>query len=202
MKFKGSWSDKSTRMIYFITEMAEFTLKDWINKYHSKISIDHINSYAYNILKCIEYIHSKSIIHRDLKSENIFMTFEDNCPRIFIGDFGISSVKEKATSTVGTPEFMAPEMYVGDEYTNKVDMYAFGCILLELYTYTTPYMECDSVPCVFKKVSKGILPLSIHMINDEKLKNIIKKLLSTDPDKRPSAQELLKEGYFKPMLCT
>lgn len=89
-------------------------------------------------------MHSNNppIIHRDIKSENIFINSNTN--QLRLGDLGLSiSLKNKFAETVlGTPEFMAPEIYT-EKYTTSVDIYAFGMCLLEVCTNQTPYKECD-----------------------------------------------------------
>ena len=81
------------------------------------------------------------IIHRDLKCDNIFINSHSG--EIKIGDLGLSTtIRESHTKSVlGTPEFMAPEMYE-QKYGIEVDIYAFGMALLEMLTREAPYREC------------------------------------------------------------
>ena len=99
------------------------------------------------------YIHSKDppVIHRDIKADNIFIN--SNSGEIKIGDLGLStSMKNSYTSTVlGTPEFMAPELYE-EYYGTEVDIYAFGMTVLEILTREAPYKECKNVAQIYKKV--------------------------------------------------
>lgn len=124
-------------------------------------------------MKGLDYLHTQkpSIIHRDLKCDNIFV--DERSGLIKIGDLGLAILKGKSyvksagtrricitviivqyhinNDIVGTPEFMAPEMYDG-KYNELVDVYAFGMCLLELETGEYPYGECENKPQIWTKV--------------------------------------------------
>ena len=99
-----------------------------------------------------------------------------------------------AHSILGTPEFMAPEFYE-ENYTELVDIYSFGMLVLEMVTLEIPYSECDSVAKIYKKVSSGVRPQSLNKIKDTEVKAFIEKCLAK-PRARPSAEELLKDPFF------
>lgn len=141
----------------------------------------------------LEYLQSMTpnpIIHRDLKCENIFIN--SNKGEIRIGDLGLATCMSTsfANSVIGTPHFMAPEMYE-EEYDTAVDIYAFGMCLLEMVTLQIPYKECENSAQVFKKVMSGKKPQSIEIIQNEEVKNFILECLK-DKDERPTATELLQ----------
>jgi len=92
-----------------------------------------------------------------------------------------------AHSILGTPEFMAPELYE--------ENYSFGMLVLEMVTLEIPYSECDNVAKIYKKVSSGVRPQSLNKIKDAEVKAFIEKCLA-QPTARPSAEELLKDPFF------
>lgn len=98
-------------------------------------------------------MHSRTppIIHRDLKCDNIFIT--GTTGSVKIGDLGLATLKTRsfAKSVIGTPEFMAPEMYE-EHYDESVDVYAFGMCILEMATSEYPYSECSGPAQIYKKV--------------------------------------------------
>lgn len=100
-------------------------------------------------------MHSKNILHRDIKTQNIFITQNDI---LKIGDFGISKQVETIsplTNTVcGTPYFMPPEVCLGKPYDSKADVWAVGVILYELITLKKPF-DSDSINGVFDKIIKS-----------------------------------------------
>ena len=99
-----------------------------------------------------------------------------------------------AHSVLGTPEFMAPELYEED-YTEMVDIYSFGMCVLEMVTLELPYSECDNVAKIYKKVSSGVRPQALSKIKDPEVRAFIEKCLA-QPRARPSAAELLKDPFF------
>lgn len=99
-----------------------------------------------------------------------------------------------AHSVLGTPEFMAPELYEED-YTEMVDIYSFGMCILEMVTLEIPYSECDNVAKIYKKVSSGVRPQALSKIKDMEVMAFIEKCLA-QPRARPSAAELLKDPFF------
>jgi WNK lysine deficient protein kinase len=101
------------------------------------------------------------IIHRDIKPENIFINSNEG--EIRIGDLGLATVlsDEFSCSVLGTPEYMAPEIFEG-RYDTAVDIYALGMTLLELATLETPYYEYRKNPVkIYKKLCEGIKPKNL-----------------------------------------
>jgi WNK lysine deficient protein kinase len=89
---------------------------------------------------------------------------------------------------------MAPELYE-ENYTEMVDIYSFGMLVLEMVTLEIPYSECDNVAKIYKKVSSGVRPQSLNKVKDAEVKAFIEKCLA-QPRARPSAQELLNDPFF------
>lgn len=117
---------------------------------------------------------------------------------IRIGDLGLATSlgKSHTSSVIGTPEFMAPEIYE-ERYGTKVDIYAFGMCLLEIVTMQIPYRECQSPAQIFKKVISGALPQAIDLVLNEQLKNFILKCLAPEAE-RPTATQLLQDPFLDP----
>lgn len=114
-----------------------------------------------------------------------------------IGDLGFAAIVGKnheAHSILGTPEYMAPELYEED-YTEMVDIYSFGMCLLEMVTMEIPYSECDSVAKIYKKVTAGIKPEGLNKVTDPEVKAFIEKSIA-QPRARPSASDLLKDPFL------
>lgn len=99
-----------------------------------------------------------------------------------------------AHSILGTPEYMAPELYEED-YTEMVDIYSFGLCLLEMVTMEIPYSECDNVAKIYKKVTMGVKPRALSKVTDPEVKAFIEKCIA-QPRSRPSATDLLKDPFF------
>ncbi|XP_020595060.1 serine/threonine-protein kinase WNK1-like, partial [Phalaenopsis equestris] len=142
MKFYSSWVDISKRKINFVTEMfTSGTLRQYRQK-HRRVNIRAVKHWCRQILSGLLYLHSHDppIIHRDLKCDNIFVN--GNQGEVKIGDLGLAAIlrKPQADHCVGTPEFMAPEVYE-EAYNELVDIYSFGMCVLEMVTFEYPYSE-------------------------------------------------------------
>mgnify|MGYP002622428025 FL=1 len=152
-----------------------------------------IKTWCREILQGIEYLHNLKphpIIHRDIKCDNIFIN--SNKGEIRIGDLGLATCMSHAyaDSVLGTPEFMAPEMYE-EVYGPSVDVYSFGMCVLEMVTNQTPYRECANPAQIYRKVINGIKPEALELIINEDVKAFILECLKPK-DERPTATELLK----------
>lgn len=99
-----------------------------------------------------------------------------------------------AHSVIGTPEFMAPELY-DENYTELIDIYSFGMCLLELVTLELPYSECENVAKIYRKVTAGVRPEAMKKVEDPEVLAFIEKCLA-QPRARPSAADLLKDPFF------
>ncbi|KAI9123650.1 hypothetical protein K1719_004950 [Acacia pycnantha] len=195
IKLYYSWTDKEKRTMNFITEACvSGSLRDYRKK-HCHLSIIAVKKWCRQILKGLEYLHlhDPCIIHRDLNCSNIFIN--GNVGQIKIGDLGVATMIEeshRAHTMIGTPEFMAPELYE-ENYTENVDLYSFGMCLLEMVTVEIPYSECESIAKIYQKVTSGIRPEAMEKIKEPKVKDFIEKCLASN---RPSASELLQDPFF------
>ncbi|KAL8047934.1 hypothetical protein ABFX02_07G031300 [Erythranthe guttata] len=197
MKFYTSWVDTSNRNINFVTEMfTSGTLRQFRMR-HKRINVRAIKHWCRQILHGLLYLHSHNppVIHRDLKCDNIFIN--GNQGEVKIGDLGLAAIlrKSHADRCVGTPEFMAPEVYE-EEYNELVDIYAFGMCVLEMVTFEYPYSECTHPAQIYKKVMSGKKPDALYKVKDPEVRVFIEKCLATVSD-RLSAWELLNDPFLQ-----
>ena len=147
------------------------------------------------ILEGLNYLHKSSIIHRDLKSANIFLT-KDGIVKI--GDLNVSKILTKMVTTntqTGTPYFASPEIWNDQPYDYKCDIWSVGCIIYEMASLHVPFRGV-SMQNLYKNVLRGIYQQIPFRYSDD-LKQIIKSILVVNPKKRPSAKELLENPIIK-----
>ncbi|CAH8359794.1 unnamed protein product [Eruca vesicaria subsp. sativa] len=198
MKFYTSWVDTENRNINFITEMfTSGTLRQYRLK-HKRVNIRAVKHWCRQILRGLNYLHTHDppVIHRDLKCDNIFVN--GNQGEVKIGDLGLAAMLQNshAAHCVGTPEFMAPEVYQ-EEYNQLVDIYSFGMCVLEMVTFDYPYSECTHPAQIYKRVISGKKPDSLDKVRDSEVRVFIEKCLAS-ASLRLSARELLDDHF----LCT
>ncbi|EEC15508.1 mixed lineage kinase 4alpha, putative, partial [Ixodes scapularis] len=157
-----------------------------------------LKSWCRQILKGLHFLHSRPppIIHRDLKCDNIFIT--GTTGSVKIGDLGLATLKNRsfAKSVIGTPEFMAPEMYE-EHYDESVDVYAFGMCMLEMATSEYPYSECSGPAQIYKKVTTGVRPQCFDKVESIELRDIIGQCIRLKKEERPTVKELLQLDFFQ-----
>jgi WNK lysine deficient protein kinase len=113
-----------------------------------------------------------------------------------IGDMGTAKMRfGKKYTVIGTPEFMAPEMYEEKGYNEKVDIYAFGMCLLEMSTGEYPYSECKNAAQIYKKVSQGVKPECLAKVHDKEILTVINSCLASEND-RWSAKKLSEHAFL------
>ncbi|KAG0489298.1 hypothetical protein HPP92_008109 [Vanilla planifolia] len=198
IKFYSSWADAKHDNINFITEVfTSGTLRQYRLK-HKHVDIKALKNWSRQILSGLSYLHSHDppVIHRDLKCDNIFVN--GNHGEVKIGDLGLAAIlrhAHSAHSVIGTPEFMAPELYE-EEYNELVDIYAFGMCLLELVTFEYPYVECTNAAQIYKKVTSGIKPASLAKVKDPDVRQFIEKCIANASERLP-AIDLLRDPFLQ-----
>ncbi|KAJ6765420.1 SERINE/THREONINE-PROTEIN KINASE WNK WITH NO LYSINE -RELATED [Salix purpurea] len=197
IKFYTSWIDIDRRSFNFITEMfTSGTLRAYRKKYQ-RVDIRAIKNWSRQILRGLAFLHGHDppVIHRDLKCDNIFIN--GHLGQVKIGDLGLATIlhaSQHAHSVIGTPEFMAPELYEED-YDELVDIYSFGMCVLEMLTSEYPYSECSNPAQIYKKVTSGKLPEAYYRIEDVEAQEFIGRCLAT-ASKRLPARELLLDPFL------
>ncbi|KAK9275333.1 hypothetical protein L1049_022597 [Liquidambar formosana] len=196
IKFYNSWVDDKNKTINMITELFTSGSLRQYRKKHKNVDMKAIKNWGRQILRGLCYLHGHNppIIHRDLKCDNIFVN--GNNGEVKIGDLGLAIVMQQPTarSVIGTPEFMAPELY-DEEYNELVDIYSFGMCMLEMVTCEYPYSECKNPAQIYRKVTSGVKPASLGKVNDPQVKQFIEKCLVPASVRLP-AKELLKDPFL------
>ncbi|XP_048067110.1 serine/threonine-protein kinase WNK2-like isoform X7 [Megalobrama amblycephala] len=199
VRFYDFWESplKGKKCIVLVTElMTSGTLKTYLKRF-KVMKPKVLRSWCRQILKGLHFLHTRTppIIHRDLKCDNIFITGPTGSVKI--GDLGLATLKRTsfAKSVIGTPEFMAPEMYE-EHYDESVDVYAFGMCMLEMATSEYPYSECQNAAQIYRKVTSGVKPASYNKVMDPEVKEIIGECICQNKEERYSIKDLLNHAFF------
>ena len=141
------------------------------------------------------YIHSKKIIHRDIKTLNIFLTKKLDAK---IGDLGVAKILENtnhAMTFIGTPYYVSPEMCRNKPYNEKSDIWALGCILYELLTFNHPFTATNQAALFIKILNNKYNPFPPDVPED--LKKMVDFILEKDYEKRPSMEDIITSKSFQ-----
>ncbi|XP_063710389.1 uncharacterized protein LOC134838953 isoform X2 [Symsagittifera roscoffensis] len=142
------------------------------------------------MVAALRHIHSHHILHRDFKTDNIFLTKEGI---VKLGDFGISkmmtSTRRLASTVLGTPYYISPELCEGKEYNEKSDIWALGCVLYEMACGQRTF-DGTNLPALVTKIMKGQFA-PIKSTFSQPFRVLIRDMLQRDPQYRPSSHELL-----------
>ncbi|KAK1285712.1 putative serine/threonine-protein kinase WNK4 [Acorus calamus] len=197
IKSYNSWVDDRNKTVNIITELFTSGSLRQYRKKHKNVDMKAVKSWARQILRGLQYLHGHDppILHRDLKCDNIFVN--GNHGEVKIGDLGLATIMQRpaARSVIGTPEFMAPELY-DEEYNELVDIYSFGMCMLEMVTLEYPYSECTNPAQIYRKVSTGKKPAALDKVKDLQVKHFIEKCLAP-ASARPPAKELLNDPFLQ-----
>ncbi|KIY50553.1 kinase-like protein [Fistulina hepatica ATCC 64428] len=159
-------------------------------------------SFTSQILCGLEYLHSKGILHRDLKADNILVETSGICK---ISDFGISKQTddlhgEASTAMQGTVFWMAPEVIntQGRAYNTKIDIWSVGCVVLEMWAGTRPWMGTEAVAVMFNLYQgKRSPPVPDGLILSEQADDFRLKCFAINPEDRPPAAVLRQHPYLR-----
>ncbi|XP_063192377.1 serine/threonine-protein kinase Nek1 isoform X3 [Chroicocephalus ridibundus] len=158
-------------------------------------SEDQILDWFVQICLALKHIHDRKILHRDIKSQNIFLTKDGT---IQLGDFGIArvlnSTAELARTCIGTPYYLSPEICQNKPYNNKSDIWALGCVLYEMCTLKHAFEAGNMKNLVLKIISGPFPPVSVHYSYD--LRNLLSQLFKRNPRNRPSINSILEKNFI------
>ena len=191
--YREAFYDQKSKTLNIVMEYADdgdlsTKIKQYIKR-HMYFDEKTLWSTLIQILEGLKYLHKSYIIHRDLKSANIFLTKKGE---VKIGDLNVSKIigKSMAITQTGTPYYASPEIWNDHPYDYKCDIWSAGCIIYEMAALKMPFRG-TSMQMLYNKVMKGDFdPIPSRYSNE--LMEIIKLILTKNPHKRPSAEDLLK----------
>lgn len=146
----------------------------------------------------LKYLHDLKILHRDLKSQNMFLTAEE---RLKVGDFGISRVLSGtmafARTMIGTPYYMSPEVCSERPYSWASDIWAMGCVMFELYQLKVPF-EASSIRELMQKIVRGAIPRATKAPGP--VQQLCAEMMAREATKRPSAAQILERPLIQDQI--
>ncbi|XP_072466567.1 serine/threonine-protein kinase Nek5 isoform X2 [Notamacropus eugenii] len=189
--------------LYIVMEYCDGgDLMKRINRQHGVLfDEDQILGWFVQISLGLKHIHDRKILHRDIKTQNIFLSNNEMVAKL--GDFGIARVlnntMELARTCVGTPYYLSPEICQNKPYNNKTDIWSLGCVLYELCTLRHPFEGTNLHQLVLKICQAHFDPISPKFSSD--LQTLITQLFKISPRNRPSINSILKKPFLEKLIA-
>ena len=198
ISYKESFIDESDQTLCLVMEYADdgdlFQKVTLYNKMHTNFSEEEVWKIFIQITKGLADLHKYGILHRDLKSANVFL-FKDGKAKL--GDLNVSKIASRGLgcTQTGTPYYASPEIWRDIPYDLKSDIWSLGCIAYELTMLKTPF-RAQTMDGLYKKVMKGEYP-KINKRYSEKLGEVIGRLLKVKVEERPNTTQILSMPEVK-----